>query len=166
VSADAVRTRLGTDVRRLRPHRQPVVGEGVLDAEHEREGVPGSRVEPMRENRAVGRALGDRPLRPAHEPVNRVPSFRLVERKLMRSSLELVAAVLDPVRPGREHLAAARRADLVVAVAVENLASGGSVRAQTATHAHDHGPLVAERELELLAGPPGPFSTRGSFRSA
>ena len=70
----------------------------------------------------------------------------------MPAPVELVAAVLDAVRPRDEHLPAARRAHLVGAVAVEHLAAADRVRPKPAADLDDDRALVPVRELELLAG--------------
>jgi hypothetical protein len=72
------------------------------------------------EDRPLGLVFRDRPLRPAHEPVDRVLPLRLVERQLIALARELVAAVLDSVRPGREQLPAAGAAHRDDAVPVEH----------------------------------------------
>ena len=81
--AEPVRARVLPHVRRLHPHGEAVLGERVLDPEIERERVAGSRVQPVLERGAIGLVLDDRPLRPAHEPVDRVPPLGLVERELV-----------------------------------------------------------------------------------
>jgi hypothetical protein len=83
--------------------------------------------------------------------VDRVLPLGLVERELKALSVEFVGTVLDPVRPGGEQLAAPGGAHLFDAVAVEDRPPGHGVTAQPAADADDHGPLLAERKLHLLA---------------
>ena len=151
VRAEPVRARVVPDVRRLHAHGEAVIGERVLDPQIERERVARSRVQPVLEHGAVRLLLGDRPLRPAGEPVNRVAALGLVERELVALALELVAAVLNPVGPGRKQLPAAGAAHRDDAVAVEHRPFAGVVAAQPAADSHDDHPLVAGRELDLLA---------------
>ena len=86
----------------------------------------------------------------------------LVQRELVRAPVELVAAVLDAVRPRDEQLAAAGGTELAGAVAVEDRPLADGVRPQARADAHDDGPLLAERELDLFAR----RIHRRSFRSA
>ena len=65
----------------------------------------------------------------------------------MAPAAELVAPVLEPVRPRQEHLPATRGAHLVGAVAVEQLPAGDRVRPQPAADLDDDGALVAVDEL-------------------
>ena len=149
--AEPVRARVLPHVRRLHAHGEAVLGERVLDPEIERERVARRRVQPVLEHGPVGLLLGDRPLRPAHEPVDRVAALGLVERELVALARELVAAVLDPVRPRREQLPAAGAAHRDDAVAVEHRLVADGVAAQAAADADDDHSLVADRELDLLA---------------
>ncbi len=141
--AEAVRACVLPDVRRLHAHGEAVPGERVLDPEIERERVARSRVQSVLEHGALRLLLGDRPRRPAHEPVDRVAALGLVERELVALARELVAAVLDPVGPGREQLPAAGAAHRDDAVAVEHRPLAGDVAAQAAADADDDHPLVA-----------------------
>ena len=95
-----------------------------------------------------------------------VPPLGLVERELEGTALELVRAVLDPVRPRREDLAAAGAAELVEPVAVEHRRIAEPVTAQTTADADDDRPLVAVRELDLLAGRAGRFLHARRFDAA
>ncbi len=115
MSPAAVRTRIGADVRRRRAHAQPLLRKRVLDRESERERIPGLRMENVLQNDAVRLALGDGPGRPAHEAMDRVAVVRLGEGEPVTLSVELVGAVLEPVRPRDQHLAPPGRAHLVEA---------------------------------------------------
>ncbi len=75
-----------------------------------------------------------------------------VERDLVALTAEVVRAVLEPVRPRCEDLPAARGAHLVAVVAVEHRVAPDRERPQPTPHFDDHGPLVAERNLDLLTG--------------
>ena len=88
---------------------------------------------------------------PTHEPVDRVPTRGLVEQELMLPPVELVAAVLHPVRPGAQDLPAPGGADLVGAVAVEHVAARHQIRAEPAANLDDDRTLIAQRDLELLS---------------
>ena len=100
---------------------------------------------------AVWLSLDGGPQRPAHEPVDRIPALRLVEQQLMLPPVELVAAVLHPVRERDQNLSAAGGADLVGPVTVEDVAAARRVVAEPAADLHDHRTLVVQRDLELLA---------------
>jgi hypothetical protein len=129
-----------------------VAVEQILDAECERKRVAGLRTDDVLHHDAGRLTLPDGPGCPADEAVDRVLVLRLGERQLVASPLELVAAVEQPVRPRDQHLPAARGADLVGAVAVEELPAAQGVRAEPAAHLDDYGALVIARELDLLAG--------------
>jgi hypothetical protein len=58
---------------------------------------------------------------PADEAVDRVAAFRLVQRELVTAPVELVAAVLKPVRPRDQGLPSARGAHLVGAISVDKV---------------------------------------------
>lgn len=104
--AGAVRTCFFPDVGCLGPHRQAVVGQYVFHSQVERERKARLRMERVPQDDSVGLALGDDPGGPAHKTMNGVAALRLVERKLLGSAVELVAAVRDPVRPRDQELAA------------------------------------------------------------
>ena len=70
----------------------------------------------------------------------------------MPGSRELVAAVGDTVRPGRQDLAAPGRGDLAGVEAVDDVAIPDAVAAQGRADVGDDGPLLAERDFNLLAG--------------
>jgi hypothetical protein len=59
--------------------------------------------------------------------VDRVAVFRLVQRELVAPPVELVAAILQPVRPRDQRLAPARGAHLVGPVSVDKLPAAGRV---------------------------------------
>ena len=138
----------------------------VLDAEVERERIARARVEAVLERGAIGLSLRNRPVRPADEAMDGVPPLGLVERELEGMAVELVRAVLDPVRPRREELAAAGAAQLVQAVAVEHGRISEPVAAQTAADTDDHHLLVAAGQLDLLAGRAGRFLHARRFDAA
>jgi hypothetical protein len=94
----------------------------------------------------------DPPGRPADEAVDRVFPFRLVERKLVPLARELVATVLDPVRPGDQLLPPTARRDLVSLVTVDDGAVADGIRTEAGADRHDDRALVSELELDLLPG--------------
>ena len=103
------------------------------------------------DDEAVGLALGHAPRGPANEAVDRGAGGRLVHGQLEIAAGKCVGASGEPVGPGHEHLAAARRAHLARAVAVDQFASSDGEGPKAAADL-DHGdPLVCERDLELLA---------------
>jgi hypothetical protein len=131
-------------------HLHPAFREEVLDAQVEREGVTRPGMEAVNHDHAMRLALGHRPGRPAHEPVDRVPLGNVVERQLMRLAPELVAPVLDSVGPRDQELTAAGAAHLAERVAVEQLAHARTVLAQAAAYLDDRRPLAGVGNLELL----------------
>ena len=84
--------------------------------------------------------------------MDRVPVLGLGQRELMTPAVELVEPVLDPVRPRKQNLPAAGRAHLVGAVSVEDVAAVDAVRAEPTADLDDDGALIAEHDLDLLAG--------------
>jgi hypothetical protein len=104
--AGAVRARVAPDVRRVRSNREPVRRERVLDADPEREWVPGLREERVLEHDPVRLVLHDRPPGPAHEAVDRVAVLGLGQRELVSAAFELVLAVAQTIRPRDEQLSA------------------------------------------------------------
>jgi hypothetical protein len=61
-------------------------------------------------HRPVRLALGGGPIGPADEAVDCISVLRLVQRKLVAPAVELVAAILKPVRPRDQYLTSARGA--------------------------------------------------------
>ncbi len=169
MEAAAVRARVRAEVRGRRRDRQALVGERVLDREARAERVAGLRVEHVLEHDPALLALADPPAGPADEAVDRVARLELVERQLLLLPVELVGAVLDPVRPRDQHLPAAGGDLPVGGVGVEQLTAARGVRPQAAAHLDDDGALVAVGDLELLAGRrehvyPGTGRTEGAGR--
>ena len=130
--------------------RSPLLRQRVLDAEREREGIAGLVVDRVLHHDAVLLARGDRPGCPAHEAMNGVVVLRLGQGELVPPPVELVAPVLQPVRPWGQHLAAPGGARRVERVAVEEIPAACRVRAEAAADLDHHGPLVGVDELELL----------------
>jgi hypothetical protein len=93
--------------------------------------------------------------------VNCVAALRLVEGELVGRPVEVVAAVLDPVRPRDEKLSAPERTDLELAVPVEDRPPAGLVGADAPADGDDDRTLVARGELDLRAGWSGAVN-RGS----
>jgi hypothetical protein len=85
--------------------------------------------------------------------VDCVPLVRLVQLELVSLAVELVAPVLEPVRPRNQDLSAAGWARLAGRVPVEQLPAARGIRAQPAAGVVDPRPLVdAGYELDLFAG--------------
>src|SRR2546423_13024783 len=106
----------------------------------------------MRESGRVRLAFGDTPRRPADKAVDGVLPLGLVEGQLVSATPELVAPVLDPVRPRDQQLATAARCNFVRFVAVDHGAAVGDVGVEARTDFDDDGALIPGRELDLLAG--------------
>src|SRR5262249_37093595 len=116
------------------------------------ERVAGLRMQRVLHHDAIRLPVGRSPCDPAHEAVDRVAGFGLGERKLVPAARELVGAVLEPARPGNEHLAPSGGSDLLFGVAVQDVAFADGVGAQTAADLDDDGALVSCANLDLLAG--------------
>ena len=147
------------DVPGRRRHREPGVRECVLDRERQRERVARLRLEEVLHDDPVRRHVDNAPGRLADEPVDRVSVLRLRERQLHRLAVELVASVLDPVRPGGEHLPTPGARALAGRKPVEQCPSRDFVRAEPAAEGDDALALLAARELDLSSrlgdrGPP------------
>src|SRR5262249_28275036 len=134
-----------------------------------RERISGLWMQMVLHHDAVRLVLAGDPGGPTHEAVDRVVRLRLAERDLMGTTVELVAAVLQPVRPGCEDLPPARRAHHVFPATVQEHTPAGRIRAQAAADLDHDRPLIPERDLELLArrsafGPhQGSTSSGGAF---
>src|SRR5262245_38304050 len=96
-------------------------------------------------------ALGGSPGNPADEAVNRVTVLRLVQWELVASPVEFEVAILQPVRPGDQHLTPARGAHLVGPVSVNKLPAGGGARGRSTTDLDEHSPGICRCDLELVA---------------
>ena len=77
--------------------------------------------------------------------------LRLVQWELVVPSIELVTAILQPVRPRDQHLTPARRAHLVGTVSIDKLSAAGGVGAKPTTNLDDHRPLIRGCDRYLLA---------------
>src|SRR6516165_11895836 len=102
-------------------------------------------------NRSMQFMLGRGPGGPAHEAVDCVAALRLVEWKLVALPVELVAAILQPVRPRDQHLTPTRGAHLVSSVSVDKLAAACGVGAEATTNLDDNGLLISSYDRDLLA---------------
>jgi hypothetical protein len=78
--------------------------------------------------------------------------LRLGQRQLVATPVELVAAVLEPVRPGNQELAAAGGARLPGTEAVDDILAVCAVRAEAAADLDRLGALIAELDLNLRGG--------------
>ena len=149
---EAERARSLAEVLGARVNREPVVGEPVGHRKSQRKRIAGLRMQHQAERHGVGRALARLQRLPAYEPVNGASHADVVDRQLVMLAAVLVGAVLDPVRPRRQHLAATGLAQFVRGVPVEHFALADRVAAQAAADLHDRRALVAVPKLELLAG--------------
>src|SRR5262249_48554514 len=92
-------TSICADVRGRCPHPESVVRQPIFDAKPEREGVARLRMEDVFHDDPVPLARGDGPGDPADKAVDCVTASRFVQWELVAAPLELIAAVLQPVRP-------------------------------------------------------------------
>ncbi len=67
-------------------------------------------------------SLGGGPGGPTNETADRVAPLRLVQWELVATTRELIAPILQPVRPRDQHLAPARGTHLIGAISAVNLA--------------------------------------------
>jgi hypothetical protein len=81
--------------------------------------------------------------------MNRVSLPRLGQRELHLLALELVAAVLDPIRPRHEHLSAARGWPRAWVKTVKQRLAGHLVRAQPAAEIDEADSLLAAGDLDV-----------------
>src|SRR5215831_20371578 len=151
MSAAPVGTRVHADVRGRCPDPQSAVQERIFNAKPEREGVARLRMEHVFHYDPVRLARRGGPGDPADEAVYRVAAFRLVQRELVVAPIELVATVLQPVRPRDQRLTPARGAHLVSPISVDKLPTAGGVRAESPADLDDHSMLIAGYDLDLLS---------------
>ena len=121
-------------------------------------------MEQVSHDHPVGIPFGHLPRHPANQAVDGILLGRVVERELVPPSVELVAAVLDPVGPRDQHLAPPRAAHPVERIAVEQIAARPGVLSEAAPDLDDHGPLVGVRELDLVPARRDRGSARWSSR--
>src|SRR5262245_684961 len=93
----------------------------------ERERIAWLWMEDVLHHRAVWLALGGGPGDPADEAVDCIAVRRLVQRELVPPAVELVAAILKPVRPRDQYLTSARGARFVGPVSVYKLPAAGGI---------------------------------------
>lgn len=103
-------------VRTVTPPGLPVYSMAKSRAK----GVARPRVDPQREDRPLGLALGHPPLHPAREAVDGVVFVGFGQRHLVVAALEIVGAVRQTVGPGDERLTVGAGGHLVRPVAVEH----------------------------------------------
>src|SRR6185312_4046782 len=150
-----VRAGLASDIGGGGRHAQAFLGERILEPEGKRERIAGLRAKRVLQHDPVILALGRRPGGPADETVDGVARLELVERQLVLRAAELVRPVLDPVRPGDEHLPAAGAGHLFGAVAVEDVLASNGVGPQARTDLDDDDAPIPGAYLDLLAGRKG-----------
>src|SRR4029077_16844485 len=97
-------------------------------------------------------ALGGGPGGPTNETVDRVAVLRLVQWELVATPVELIAPILQPVRPRDQHLAPARGTHLIGTIAVEKLTDASRVCAESPANLDDHSLLIFAYDRDLLAG--------------
>ena len=147
-----VRTGVTAVVHRRRPYGEPRRSQHVLDRENDGEWISGPGMQAMFQRDVPWLPRLDDPGLPSDEAVDGVVPFGFVERKLVAVTAEVVRAVFEAVRPGREDLSATGGAHLVAAVAVDDVAAVHGVRAEPGADLGDHHVLRSERDLVLLAG--------------
>src|SRR5262245_53079039 len=101
MSAASVWTRIRAEVPGRCPHPKSAVRQRIFDANPERERIARLWMEDVLHHRPVWLALGGGPGDPADEAVDCIAVLRLVQRELVAPAVELVAAILKPVRPRR-----------------------------------------------------------------
>ena len=96
----AVRKRLRSGIRRCRLHGETALGQPVVDGQRQGERVALLWVEEQFHDDPIGPLVACFPAEPAGQAMNRVAPVGLGQRGLMGDVRELVAPVLQPVRPG------------------------------------------------------------------
>src|SRR6516225_10143449 len=107
MSAASVGTRVRAEVPDRCPHPESAVRQRIFDANPERERIARLRVEDVFHHRPVWLALDGGPGGPTDEAVDCIAVLRLVQRELVALAVELVAAILKPVRPRDQYLTSA-----------------------------------------------------------
>src|SRR5260370_35235737 len=103
---------------------------------------------------AVWLALGGGPGCPANEAVDCIALLRLVQRELVAPAVELVAAILQPVRPRDQYLTSSRGAHLVGPVSVDKLPAAAGGCAESTANLDDHSLLVPDPAVRRMARSP------------
>ena len=85
-------------------HLEPDIRKGVLNANSEREWIAGLWMEHMFHHNSMWLTLDHGLGSPANEAMDRIAALRLVQWELVVPSIEVVAAILQPVRPRDQHL--------------------------------------------------------------
>jgi hypothetical protein len=99
MSAAPVGARFRAEVPGRCPHPEAAVRQRIFDANPEREGVTRLWIEDVFHHGPVWLALGGGPGGSADAAVDCVAVLRLVQRELVAPPIELVAAILQSVRP-------------------------------------------------------------------
>src|SRR5262245_17950640 len=141
-----------TDIGRRGAYGETVEGERVLDAQRQAERISRPVGELVLHHRAVRLPFADSPALRPNEAVDRVLPLGFGQVELMALAVELVASVLQPVRPRDQDLTAAGATRLVGAVTVEDVDAVNGVLAQTAADLDDHRTLSTQCQLDLFAG--------------
>src|SRR5262252_4271408 len=127
MSAASVGTRVRAEVPGRCPHPESAVRQRIFVANPEREGVARLWMEDVFHHGPVWLALCGGPGGPADEAVDCIAVLRLVQRELVALAVELVAAILQPVRPRDQYLTSARGTHLVGPVSVDKLPAAGGI---------------------------------------
>src|SRR5215471_8450480 len=164
MSAASIGTSVRAEVRGRRLHPEAIAGECIFDTDSEQKRIARSWIKNVLHHHPVWLSLGGGPGGPTNETVDRVAALRLVQWDLVAAPVELIAPVLQPVRPRDQDLAPARRTHLVGAISVEKLAAADRVRAESAADRDDHSLLVLGQDRDLLAGwGDHPFASPGDY---
>src|SRR5215469_16890768 len=152
MSAATVRTGLCAEVRGRCPHLESAIRQRVLDANSEQKRVARLRIKNVFHHHPVWLALGSGPGGPTNETVDCVAVLRLVQWELVTTPVELIAPILQPVRPRDQHLTSARRTHLIGVISVEKLTAANRVRAESSANPDDDSLLIFGCDRDLLAG--------------
>ena len=115
VEAHAVRQCGRARVERGGGDGKALVGERVSDAHPQRERIARAGGHVEHERRGVVRCLGDRPVVPRRQSVQRGVASGFADRQLQVAPLEGVLAVCKAIWPRRQHHAVERGSDLIFA---------------------------------------------------
>ena len=138
------------EVGHPRGSSETVLIEPVLHAEIDPPGIARLRMQDAPKLDGAFVLRHDAPGKPPDEPMDRVAALGLVERRATRTTLELVAAPIEPVGPGRQNLTSARRGGLLDREPVEHVDATDRVGAKRGAHLARHKPLIPGPDLILL----------------
>ena len=141
---------LPSEVARRGPDGQTAGRKAVVDVNAKGEGVPILGMEDEGHHHPVLGMFDGRPVHPAGKAVQGVVPRRLADRRLVHAAGKFVLAILDPVGPGQQQLAAPDAAHFVFRKTVDDVAVADRVGAKAGSHFGDDRALIAGGQDVLL----------------